>query len=130
MLKNDVILECRRLGIVWFQQDGASSHFAKDVRARLNDQFGACWIGRGGPTPWPSRSPDLSAPDYWLWGHLRARCCETPRPETQEAIKERITVLIREFEADGIHVRAMAGLKRRMGELIEQNGGQLRHRGH
>ncbi|GBM24186.1 hypothetical protein AVEN_4939-1 [Araneus ventricosus] len=44
---------------MWFQHDGASAHFSIGVRNYLNDTCGAQCIGRVGPVPWPSRSPDL-----------------------------------------------------------------------
>ena len=34
---------------LWFQHDGAPSHFALDVREYLNNVFPNRWIGRGGP---------------------------------------------------------------------------------
>ncbi|CAF3997062.1 unnamed protein product, partial [Rotaria sp. Silwood1] len=43
-----------------FQQDGASIHFAKAVRSRLDNKFNDRWIGRGGPISWAPRSPDLT----------------------------------------------------------------------
>jgi len=35
------------------------------------------WIGRGGPIPWPPRSPDLNSLDFFFWGYLK----ETVYPE-------------------------------------------------
>lgn len=29
------------------------------------------WIERGGPVPWPARSPDLTPLDFYLWGQLK-----------------------------------------------------------
>uniref|UniRef100_A0A803JU31 Tc1-like transposase DDE domain-containing protein n=1 Tax=Xenopus tropicalis TaxID=8364 RepID=A0A803JU31_XENTR len=46
---------------VFFQQDGAPSHYGCQVR-----------IGRRGPVEWPPRSPDLTPLDFYLWGHLKA----------------------------------------------------------
>lgn len=34
--------------------------------------FAGRLIGRGGPTPWPTRSPDLNLLDYFLWGYLKS----------------------------------------------------------
>ena len=60
-----------------FQQDGAPPHFSNIVRAFLNDTFPNRWIERGGPTNWPPRSPDLSPPDYFLWGYLKSKVYST-----------------------------------------------------
>jgi transposase len=62
---------------VWFQHDGASVHFQLGVRDFLSRKFPERWIGRGGPIPWPARSPDLSPLDFFLWGYLRDRVFET-----------------------------------------------------
>ncbi|CAH0560489.1 unnamed protein product [Brassicogethes aeneus] len=51
-----------------FQQDGAPAHFSRDVRAYLDGIFPNQWIGRNGPSRWPARSPDLTIPDFFLWG--------------------------------------------------------------
>ena len=37
----------------------------------LNERFPDAWIGRGGPIPWPPRSPDLSPLDFFLWGYIK-----------------------------------------------------------
>jgi hypothetical protein len=39
--------------------DGAPAHFSRAVRDVLNNTYHDPWIGRGGPTAWPPRSPDL-----------------------------------------------------------------------
>ncbi|GBM23804.1 hypothetical protein AVEN_91142-1 [Araneus ventricosus] len=70
---------------MWFQHDGVPAHFSTNVRNYLNATFGARWIGRGGPVPWPPRSPDLSSLDYLLWGHLKS-----PQMRTSEEQWRRI----------------------------------------
>ena len=54
-----------------FQQDGAPSHYFHEVTEWLNNTFEDRWMGRGGPIPWPARSPDLTPLDFWLWGYLK-----------------------------------------------------------
>ena len=65
------ILTKRRNRTKFYQQNGAPPHFAAIVRDSLNCQLNNRWIGRGGPIQWPPRSPDLSVPDFWLWGQIR-----------------------------------------------------------
>jgi len=48
--------------------DGAPGHWAKDVRDLMDINFPDKWIGRGGPIPWPPRSPDLTPPDFFSVG--------------------------------------------------------------
>lgn len=72
-----------------FQQDGAPSHYALVVRNWLDEKFPDRWIGRRGPIEWPARSPDLSPPDFFLWGYLKD-IVYTERPTTIEQLRRRI----------------------------------------
>ena len=53
---------------VIFMQDGDPPHFSCFVTDILNERFPDAWIGRGGPIPWPPRSPDLSPLDFFPVG--------------------------------------------------------------
>lgn len=68
-LLEDVDLATRQR--MWFQLDGAPPHFSLIVRNFLNNRYANKWIGRGGPIAWPPRSPDLTSPDFFLWGFLK-----------------------------------------------------------
>ena len=61
-------LEQEIVSRVIFMQDGASPHFSCFVADVLNEVFPDAWIGRGGPIPWPPRSPDLSPFDFFPVG--------------------------------------------------------------
>jgi len=52
--------------------DGAPPYFSCFVTDVLNERFPDAWIGRGGPIPWPPRSPDLSPLDFFLWGYIKS----------------------------------------------------------
>jgi len=58
---------------LWFQQDGATAHTAGASMALLRDIFGERIISRTSDFNWPPRSPDLTAPDSFLWGYLKER---------------------------------------------------------
>jgi hypothetical protein len=49
---------------MWYMHDGAPAHF-------LSNTYHDRWTGRGGPTAWPPRSPDLNPLDLYLWGHVK-----------------------------------------------------------
>ena len=49
----------------WFQQDGATCHTAKETIISLKHLFPNRLISKGGDYDWPSRSPDLSPPDFF-----------------------------------------------------------------
>ena len=53
-------------------QDVTPPHHGRIVPDFLDDTF-EMWIGRRGVTEWPSRSPDVSACDYSMWGILKER---------------------------------------------------------
>ncbi|KAJ4441239.1 hypothetical protein ANN_11090 [Periplaneta americana] len=45
--------------------------------------------GRGGPIPWPPRSPDLNPLDFYLWDHLKSLVYSSPVPNL-ESLRNRI----------------------------------------
>ena len=74
---------------MWIQHDNAPPHYALRSRQVMNDIFHENWIGRGGPVAWRSRSPDLTSPDYFLWGFVKERVMVVA-PTTPDDMKERI----------------------------------------
>jgi hypothetical protein len=54
-----------------FQQDGAPPRWHLEIRNTLNEEFPQKWIGRGGPIPWPPRSPDIAPLYFFLWGYVK-----------------------------------------------------------
>ena len=60
-----------------YQQDGAPSHFHRDVHEYLHAKIPRRWIGRVSKNDsplllWPPRSPDLTPCDFFLWGIVRS----------------------------------------------------------
>jgi hypothetical protein len=45
---------------LWFTHKSASPNFLLAFRRFLNKVFTEQWLGRGGPTVWPARCPDLN----------------------------------------------------------------------
>lgn len=103
MLKEFVVPYLRKKRIltkVRFQQDGAPPHWCKEVRSFLDRTFPRGWIGRGSNSvPWPSRSPDLSPCDFYLWGAIKNRVYET-RPQNMDDLKSRIKKAFEEITSD------------------------------
>jgi hypothetical protein len=46
------------------------------VRYVLSNTYHDRWTGRGGPTAWPPRSPDLNPLGLYLWGHIKFLCMQ------------------------------------------------------
>ena len=56
---------------MYFQHDGALSHYTRHVMQHLNDTLPNRWIGRCSTINWPPRSPDLTPLDFCLWGLMK-----------------------------------------------------------
>ena len=82
---------------MWFQQDGATAHTARQSVALLRGLFGERLISRFSGFNWPSRSPDLTTPDFFLWGYLKERVYVN-NPRTIQELKNNIRHEIRELE--------------------------------
>ena len=79
-------------GTLWFQQDGATAHTAVISIAAFRHLFPQRVISSFGDVPWPPRSPDLTAPHFFLWGYLKSEVYST-RPTDLHALKVKRTVL-------------------------------------
>ena len=92
MLKNFVGPALRRKRILstsYFQQDGATSHTCSRTIQLLEKMFGNRIISKNGFLPWPPRSPDLNACDFFLWGHLKQKVYSTKVRDLKD-LKKRI----------------------------------------
>jgi hypothetical protein len=73
---------------MWYMHDGTPTYFSRAVRDVLNNTYHDRWIGKGGPTAWPPRSPDLNSLDSYLWGHLNTLVYAAPL-DNKEALHHR-----------------------------------------
>ncbi|KAJ4444011.1 hypothetical protein ANN_05800 [Periplaneta americana] len=71
----------------YFQQDGATCHTSNESMELTASFFDDRIISRN---LWPPRSPDLTMPDFFLWGYLKDRVYAT-RPQTLDDLKHNIT---------------------------------------
>jgi len=112
---------------MWFMHDSAPPHYTGIVREYLTNNFGNKWIGRGGPIPWPARSPDLNPPDFFFWGHLKTLVYSTP-VLTLEELQQRIIFtsnIIQHVMMDFRKIRQ--NFYRRIELCVQQNGGHFEH---
>jgi len=49
---------------VFYQQDGASPHYHRDLRGFPDENLQGHWTGRRGTFEFPPRSPDLTPLDF------------------------------------------------------------------
>lgn len=119
-------LRRRRIAIrnIWFQQDGATAHTARISMARVRQAFPGKVISRFGDVPWPPRSPDLTIPDFFLWGFLKSRVyVEKPRtlPELKEVIRREIQAIPRAMLQDSVR-----NFRERLEKCVQSEGCHLR----
>ncbi|GBO03339.1 hypothetical protein AVEN_39749-1 [Araneus ventricosus] len=63
------------------------------VRDFLDENFPDRLCGRGGLIPWPSRSPDITPLDFFLWGFVKNIVYKIPVPSLDE-LKRRIVTAV------------------------------------
>lgn len=122
-LLEDVDLATRER--MWFQLDGAPPHFAHIVRNHLNATFPGRWIGRGGPVPWPPRSPDITIPDFFLWGYLKDVVYERP-PTTRADMIARIRTACATIPRE-VLLKTVGNFRKRVNACIAAGGRQFEH---
>jgi hypothetical protein len=61
------------------------------------------WIGRGGTIALPPRSPDLTPPDFSVWGYVKDKVIVPPLPASLEELRARITEAVATIDAGMIH---------------------------
>jgi len=72
---------------MYFQHDGATSHYTRHVMQHLNDTFPNRWIGRGSTINWPPRSPDLTPLDFCLWGLMKSEVYRKKSGYTRRTVR-------------------------------------------
>ena len=93
MMRNFMIPEIESKGLVqdfWFQQDGATSHMARETMTLLRERFQGHLISRFGDVPWTPRSPDLTPADFFFWSYIKSKVYIT-KPRNLNELKTRIT---------------------------------------
>ena len=115
-------LEDEELPIGYFQQDGATSHTSQASMAEIQSFCGDRVISKG---LWPSRSPDLKPPDYFIWGYLKGRVYQN-KPRTIDALKANITEEIQSVTAD-VLARTFQNMAPRIQSCLDAIGGHFQH---
>lgn len=111
------------LGDVWFQQDGATAHTARDTMQLLREHFPERLISLRGDHPWPARSPDLTPCDFFLWGYLKS-IVYNDRPQTLLHLKNNIRNAIADIPVSMLE-RVEENFKKRVSQCIDNGGHHL-----
>lgn len=107
----------------WFQQDGATCHTSNESLAVAKEMFAGKLISRRGDIPWPPRSPDLTPPDFFLWGYMKSRVYSnnpTTIAKLKANIREEIAAIPR-----AMYERVFVNLKSRFEECLQRDGAHL-----
>ena len=108
-----------------FQQDGATAYTASRTLSRVHDVFGVDrTVSRGSEICWPSRSPDLSLCDFYLWGKLKGQVYSN-NPQTLEAMEANILDAIAVVTPEEELQRVFLSLIRRAEICLEASGGHF-----
>ena len=112
-----------RLQLQWYQQDGAPPHRATEIKSWLRDRFQGRLIARGEVIEWPPHSPDLTPPDFFLWGHLKSEVFKEG-PKTIADLKQAVEQAVRRIRV--VTCRSVMGSARKRAEMcLQQNGSHL-----
>lgn len=121
-LLEDVPLQLR--ASIWLQHDGAPPHRARDVKQYLDNTYGERWIGINGPTHWPSKSPDLTPLDFFLWGTLKNIVYKTPSLNT-EHLKEKIRTACQSINRNTLRKTTERKVRQNLEKCLELEGGHI-----
>ena len=86
-------LEDMDMDEMWFQQDGATCHTARETIDLLKETFNDNIISRNGPVNWPPCSCDLTPLDYFLWGYVKS-LVYVDKPQSIDALETNIQRVI------------------------------------
>ena len=105
----------------WFQQDGSPPHTARETRRFLKQHFEDRIVSLCDTIEWPPYSPDLTPPDFFLWGYLKDRIYRNPKPRTLDELKSNIRREIENIPRETFP-KVMTNMTTRMQAVIERNG--------
>ena len=93
----------------------------RNSMAVVREMFGTV-ISRFGDIVWPARSPDLTVPDFFLWGFLKDRVFQwriMTIQELKQAIADEVAAI------DDLRRRVYGNFQTRLQQCIDVNGGHL-----
>ena len=81
-------------------------------------------VSKHGDIPWPPRSPDLTVPDFFLWGYMKDNIFRM-KPASVKELKKRIEEDIRSISKSSLE-SIMNGLPNRMADCVKCKGEHLK----
>ena len=111
MLENFVWPEIANMSGYCWQQDGATAHTARATMQMLSGMFQDRIISRNSDFPWPQRSPNLTAPDFFLCGHFKEKVYLNKPPAIQQ-LKANIQTEIHSIQLQMLRITMENTVKR------------------
>lgn len=112
-------------GRMWFQQDGATPHTSNDSLEWLTARFKKKIVSRKTEIQWPPYSPDLSPPDFFLWGYMKDRIYQNS-PKTIPQLKKNIRDVVKGIERP-ILKSVMQNFALRLKNVVDRKGAHIEH---
>ena len=113
-----------------FQQDGAPSHRAEEIRDLVRDIFAECIEVDISPKrnngEWPPNSPDLCVEDFSLWSILENEACSKPH-QSIEALKKSLVKAWNAIPQEVIN-RAVDDFPKCLKKCIDAQGGHFENK--
>jgi hypothetical protein len=106
----------------WFQEDWAAVHTASSTMQMMNEFFSGRNISLN---LWPPPSPDLSPPDYYLWGFLKENVYKNNRHILEE-LKENADLCTSKITAENLS-QVASDMRKRVNECIAERGRHFQH---
>ena len=106
----------------YFQQDGATCHTSNESMTEIETFFDDRIISKALRSP---RSPDLSPPDFFLWGALKGKAYAN-KPRTIQALENNIRREIAAISEDVLQA-SFGNMKRRVQHCLDSGGEYFRH---
>ena len=112
---------------MYFQHDGAPSHYTRHVTQHLNDTFPNTWIGRGSTIHWPPRSPDLTPLEFCLRGLMKSEACRKKVDTRDELLVNILDVIACIKDHQNALRRTTRHVFTRVAKCIDVDGGIFEH---
>jgi len=112
---------------MYFQHDGAPSHYTRHVMQHLNYTFPNRLIGHGSPINWPPRSPDLTPLDFCLWGLMKSELYRKKVDTRDELLVNILDVITCIKESQDALRRTTRHVFTRVAKCIDVDGGIFEH---
>ena len=100
-------------------------HISKESLAWLQQRFPDRLLSRRCDPQWSPYSPDLSPPDFYLWGYLKDRVYAN-NPQSIPDLKAAITAAIRAIPREECG-RVIENFARRIQVCLQRRGAHFKH---